>query len=50
MGVELRYLITASFMGAPGGLLMAKILMPETDYRDPQLGGAQLYGDRKSVV
>ncbi|HWM27373.1 MAG TPA: NupC/NupG family nucleoside CNT transporter [Woeseiaceae bacterium] len=31
MGVDLEYLITASFMGAPGGLLMAKILMPETE-------------------
>lgn len=30
MGVELKYLITASFMAAPGGLMMAKILMPET--------------------
>lgn len=30
MGVELKYLITASFMAAPGGLLMAKILVPET--------------------
>ena len=44
MGVELKYLITASFMGAPGGLLMAKILMPETDYRDPKLDDAQ-YSD-----
>ena len=41
MGVELKYLLTASFMGAPGGLLMAKILMPETDYRDPKLDDAQ---------
>jgi CNT family concentrative nucleoside transporter len=31
MGIELKYLITASFMAAPGGLLMAKIMMPETD-------------------
>ncbi|MEM8816159.1 MAG: NupC/NupG family nucleoside CNT transporter [Pseudomonadota bacterium] len=31
MGVELKYLITASFMAAPGGLLMAKILLPETE-------------------
>lgn len=31
LGVELRYLIAASFMAAPGGLLMAKILRPETD-------------------
>ncbi len=30
MGVELKYLITASFMAAPGGLLMAKLMMPET--------------------
>ena len=44
MGVELKYLLTASFMGAPGGLLMAKILMPETDYRDPKLDDAQ-YSD-----
>ena len=30
MGVDLQYLITASFMAAPGGLLMAKIMMPES--------------------
>lgn len=30
MGVDLKFLVTASFMAAPGGLLMAKILMPET--------------------
>ena len=29
MGVSLEYLIAASFMAAPGGLLMAKILVPE---------------------
>ena len=28
LGVELRYLIAASFMAAPGGLLMAKIMKP----------------------
>ncbi|MGB1130803.1 MAG: Na+ dependent nucleoside transporter N-terminal domain-containing protein, partial [Haloferula sp.] len=31
MGAELKYLIAASFMAAPGGLLFAKILVPETD-------------------
>ena len=31
LGVELNYLIAASFMAAPGGLLMAKILEPETE-------------------
>lgn len=34
MGVDLRYLITASFMAAPGGLLIAKIMIPETEERD----------------
>lgn len=28
MGVPANYLIVASFMGAPGGILMAKLLMP----------------------
>jgi len=31
LGVELKYLIAASFMAAPGGLLMAKLLEPETE-------------------
>ncbi|VAV96151.1 Na+ dependent nucleoside transporter NupC [hydrothermal vent metagenome] len=31
LGVELKYLIAASFMAAPGGLLMAKIIMPDPD-------------------
>lgn len=30
IGVELKYLIAASFMAAPGGLFMAKIIVPET--------------------
>ena len=30
LGVDLRYLVAASFMAAPGGLLMAKIMIPET--------------------
>ncbi|MFD2166670.1 NupC/NupG family nucleoside CNT transporter [Thalassotalea euphylliae] len=34
LGVELKYLIAASFMAAPGGLLMAKIIMPETEPAD----------------
>jgi CNT family concentrative nucleoside transporter len=31
MGVPLPYLIAASFMAAPGGLLFAKLLVPETE-------------------
>lgn len=30
LGVELKYLLPAAFMSAPGGLLMAKLLVPET--------------------
>ncbi|MFN6970852.1 MAG: NupC/NupG family nucleoside CNT transporter, partial [Rheinheimera sp.] len=31
LGIEMKYLIAASFMAAPGGLLMAKMLIPETE-------------------
>jgi CNT family concentrative nucleoside transporter len=30
LGVDLTYLLAASFMAAPGGLLMAKMILPET--------------------
>ena len=33
MGIPLDYLLAASFMAAPGGLLMAKIIIPETETR-----------------
>jgi concentrative nucleoside transporter, CNT family len=49
MGIELKYLLTASFMGAPGGLLMAKIVTPEIDFRDPKLDDAQ-YGETTRPV
>lgn len=31
LGVELKYLLAASFMAAPGGFLMAKLLIPESE-------------------
>lgn len=31
IGVELKYLLAASFMAAPAGLLMAKIMVPEVE-------------------
>lgn len=31
LGVDIKFLLAASFMAAPGGLLMAKIIMPETE-------------------
>jgi CNT family concentrative nucleoside transporter len=30
LGIPLEYLVTASFMAAPGGLMMAKLMEPET--------------------
>lgn len=32
LGVNMEYLIAASFMAAPGGLLMAKIIMPDPEH------------------
>ncbi len=29
MGIDIKYLLAASFMSAPGGILMAKIMMPD---------------------
>ncbi|MEQ8409652.1 MAG: NupC/NupG family nucleoside CNT transporter [Gammaproteobacteria bacterium] len=31
LGVDIRYLLAASFMAAPGGFMMAKLMMPETE-------------------
>ena len=31
MGIEIKYLLAASFMAAPGALMMAKIILPETE-------------------
>ncbi len=49
MGVDLKYLITASFMAAPGGLLMAKMLMPETQHRDVSFDPEESGGLEKPV-
>ncbi|MCF1428363.1 MAG: NupC/NupG family nucleoside CNT transporter [Shewanella sp.] len=32
MGVPIEYLVAASFMAAPGGLLMAKLMHPQTEH------------------
>lgn len=31
LGIEMKYLLAASFMAAPGGLMMAKLMVPETE-------------------
>lgn len=49
MGVDLKYLITASFMAAPGGLLMAKMMMPETDHRDVKFDPNETGGEPPPV-
>ena len=49
MGVDLKYLITASFMAAPGGLLMAKMLMPETEHREVKFDPNETGGIEKPV-
>lgn len=45
LGVELKYLIAASFMAAPGSLMMAKLLVPEqqtpSDYGDIELDNSK---------
>ena len=35
MGAEMKYLLAAAFMAAPGGLLMAKIIVPDAEYIPP---------------
>jgi CNT family concentrative nucleoside transporter len=46
MGVEMKYLLAASFMAAPGGLLYAKLMMPETD-KPQEAAPAFAEGDEK---
>lgn len=36
MGIEIKYLLAAAFMSAPGGLLMAKLIYPETEPRSKE--------------
>jgi CNT family concentrative nucleoside transporter len=47
MGVPLEYLVAASFMAAPGGLLFAKIIKPETDTPDETITDDMSGGDDK---
>ncbi|CCQ12827.1 Nucleoside permease NupC [Pseudoalteromonas luteoviolacea B = ATCC 29581] len=48
IGVELKYLIAASFMAAPGGFLMAKMIVPETEKTKENLADVDS-GDDKPV-
>lgn len=46
LGVPLEYLLAASFMAAPAGLLFAKIIVPETDEVDDSVEIAEAEEDR----
>lgn len=52
MGVPLEYLIAASFMAAPGGLLFAKLILPETELPNdaPELESMKNDPDRPANV
>lgn len=47
MGVPIEYLVAASFMAAPGGLLFAKIIKPETEEAVEQLHDMNAEGEDK---
>jgi CNT family concentrative nucleoside transporter len=49
MGVDLEFLITASFMAAPAGLMIAKILIPETAGADIEFDPNATGGDERAV-
>lgn len=50
MGVPLTYLIAASFMAAPGGLLFAKILNPQTEMFKDELSEEDLEDQPSNVI
>lgn len=47
LGVPLEYLLAASFMAAPAGLIMAKIMMPETE--KPEVAEFEMAKDDEAV-
>jgi len=49
MGIEIKYLLAAAFMSAPGGLLMAKLIYPETEKADDNMSVSQEASEDKPV-
>lgn len=41
LGIPMEYLVAASFMAAPGGLLFAKLILPETETPDDDISEAK---------
>lgn len=50
LGAPLEYLIAASFMAAPGALLMAKIIIPETDKTDQAVAEDEPVAEESSTT
>ena len=50
MGVPLPYLIAASFMAAPGGLLFAKLIIPETGKPDSNVRMVKHFSDENEEI
>lgn len=50
LGIELKYLIAACFMAAPGSLLMAKIIMPETEQPRDELAETPVEERRTNII
>ncbi len=50
MGIRIDYLLAASFMAAPGGILMAKIMMPDEPPTEAELPLGDNVGDDKVAL
>lgn len=50
VGVELKYLIAASFMAAPGGFLMAKMMIPEFEKPRDDLEEIEVEDNSANVI
>ncbi|MGI5308658.1 NupC/NupG family nucleoside CNT transporter [Rheinheimera sp. WS51] len=50
LGIELKYLIAASFMAAPGGFLMAKLILPETEQTKNELAEIQAASEHTNLI
>ncbi|MCK7458315.1 NupC/NupG family nucleoside CNT transporter [Idiomarina aminovorans] len=50
VGIELKYLIAASFMAAPGGFLMAKMMIPESEKPRNDLNEIEVEDNSVNVI
>lgn len=50
LGVKMEYLLAASFMAAPGGLLFAKLMIPETQQTADESGAKPVQENRPANI